>query len=403
MASDPKYAQLPGIARDQPDVYESGDLPESDQSKTPEELDSESVEKIPINVGESFTKFKGKQLDSSGLDFSDKISRSRRTGYVVQSEYEIVGEREAETPLQKYQRIQHEIRELADEVNKLKDGMKDTSKDEISPVQLAQQTEFLHHQLADLHLESILGSEAKVDLADPQGALQKRLLNQIEMFKQMSMRAKSPGKGKSPERPAGGDQITYELFYKPEQAKFANTARMADLEQRLERLEAVIGQNPEKLSSLTKDAANKSLVGAVVSLTAKTSLFDPDQLDQIEGRMVGLLQKLNSIAEKKDVVEDCDKQTKITALYDVVKKWESIAGSVPHILDRLVALKELHEQALQFSQALTHLDTSQQQIDTSLKSHGDMLKQLQSNFQENMTTIQGNCSSLDQRLKVVKK
>lgn len=36
--------------------------------------------------------------------------------------------------------------------------------------------------------------------------------------------------------------------------------QMADLEQRLERLEAVIGQNPEKLSSLTKDAANKSLV-----------------------------------------------------------------------------------------------------------------------------------------------
>lgn len=54
----------------------------------------------------------------------------------------------------------------------------------------------------------------------------RRLLNQIEMFKQMSMRAKSPGKGKSPERPAGGDQITYELFYKPEQAKFANTARV---------------------------------------------------------------------------------------------------------------------------------------------------------------------------------
>jgi hypothetical protein len=51
--------------------------------------------------------------------------------------------------------------------------------------------------------------------------------------------------------------------------------------------------------------------GAVVCLTAKTSLFDPDQLDQIEGRMVGLSQKLNSIAEKKDVVEDCDKQTKV--------------------------------------------------------------------------------------------
>jgi len=34
--------------------------------------------------------------------------------------------------------------------------------------------------------------------------------------------------------------------------------------------------------------------------------------------------------------------------------------------------------ALQFSQALAYLDTTQQEINTSLKSHGDMLKQVQS-------------------------
>ncbi len=32
--------------------------------------------------------------------------------------------------------------------------------------------------------------------------------------------------------------------------------------------------------------------------------------------------------------------------------------------------------ALQFSQALAHLDTAQQQIDGHLKSHGDMLKEV---------------------------
>ena len=29
--ADPKYANLPGIAHDQPDFYETGDLPESEQ------------------------------------------------------------------------------------------------------------------------------------------------------------------------------------------------------------------------------------------------------------------------------------------------------------------------------------------------------------------------------------
>jgi len=31
MSVDPKYAHLPGIAADQPDVYETSQLPESEQ------------------------------------------------------------------------------------------------------------------------------------------------------------------------------------------------------------------------------------------------------------------------------------------------------------------------------------------------------------------------------------
>ena len=41
----------------------------------------------------------------------------------------------------------------------------------VSPVPTGKQLEYLQHQLADLHLETLLGSEAKVDLTDPQGAL----------------------------------------------------------------------------------------------------------------------------------------------------------------------------------------------------------------------------------------
>ncbi|PNI39231.1 DCTN2 isoform 12 [Pan troglodytes] len=31
--ADPKYADLPGIARNEPDVYETSDLPEDDQAE----------------------------------------------------------------------------------------------------------------------------------------------------------------------------------------------------------------------------------------------------------------------------------------------------------------------------------------------------------------------------------
>ncbi|EDM16483.1 dynactin 2, isoform CRA_b [Rattus norvegicus] len=45
--ADPKYADLPGIARNEPDVYETSDLPEDDQAEfDAEELSSTSVEHI---------------------------------------------------------------------------------------------------------------------------------------------------------------------------------------------------------------------------------------------------------------------------------------------------------------------------------------------------------------------
>lgn len=44
MALNPKYAELPGFAHDQPDVYETDDLPEAEQALEPLVDESESVE-----------------------------------------------------------------------------------------------------------------------------------------------------------------------------------------------------------------------------------------------------------------------------------------------------------------------------------------------------------------------
>lgn len=137
---------------------------------------------------------------------------------------------------------------------------------------------------------------------------------------------------------------------------------------------------------------------------------------------------------------------KISELYEIVKKWDSLSDTLPNIVDRLSSLNQLHEQgamlspetrseallcvsvsALQFSQALAHLDTSQQNIAEHLQSHGDMLKQVrhplmrkfpevifdisilspllqvQSTLSENLTTIKKNCEAIDSRVNALSK
>ena len=79
--ADPKYANLPGLDLDQPDVYETDDRPEVDQYETSDYGDqSDVVETLHITATEAFGTFKSKHLDTTNLDFSDTIKKSKRHG-----------------------------------------------------------------------------------------------------------------------------------------------------------------------------------------------------------------------------------------------------------------------------------------------------------------------------------
>lgn len=81
----------------------------------------------------------------------------------------------AETPQQKYTRLQTEVRELAEEVA----SMEAAPGTELSPLQLAKQVEYLQTQLGDLKLDRVLGHSAATNLADPQAALHKSVCHSI--------------------------------------------------------------------------------------------------------------------------------------------------------------------------------------------------------------------------------
>ncbi|BFY97043.1 hypothetical protein BsWGS_00083 [Bradybaena similaris] len=404
--ADPKYAKLPGIDLNSPDVFESDDLPEADRNIAPQVADdqsSESVERISINTNAAFETFKSKSVSTGKTDFSDSVGKVRTIGYFADKTVHEFAEdgSKCESPQQKFQRLQQELRDLAEEVGRLKHNVTDAGSGEsVTPVSMGKQIEYLQHQLTQLHLEKLLGPEAAVDLADPQGLLRKRLLTELDSFK--------PGlesKDKAKEA-AGHDakgHVLYELYHRPEHAQFSKNAKVAMLEERLDRLENVVGKNFDKMSSLTSDTQNKSLLGAVAVLNSKLSLLDAVSTESVEARLNVVIQKMQQITEKKETQADPDKQKQISDLYDLVKKWESTAETLPQVVDRLLSLRELHEQALQFSQALSYLDTAQQEVRASIASHNDMLKQMQSSLVENNKRIQQNVESIEKRLKALDK
>ncbi|XP_074990066.1 dynactin subunit 2-like isoform X2 [Calonectris borealis] len=329
--ADPKYADLPGIAWNEPDVYETSDLPEDDQAEfEAEELTSTSVEHLIINPNAAYEKFREKRLGTEGVDFSDRISKTRTTGY-ESGEYEILGEGlgAKETPQQRYQRLQHEVQELVQEVEQIQSTLKESAaEEELTPMALARQVEGLKQQLVSSHLEKLLGPAAAIDFADPEGALAKRLLQQLEVAKcSKAAPGKSPAKAPVPT----GDAVTFELYWRPEQDQFAQTAKMAELEKRLAQLEATVRCEPDSQET-------------VQVLQAKVNILDVAVLDQVEARLQSVLGKVNEIAKHKATVQDADTQSKIHQIYETMQRWDPVASTLPDVVQRLVTLRDLHEQ-----------------------------------------------------------
>lgn len=356
------------------------------------------MEHIIVNPNAAYDKFKDKRVGTKGLDFSDRIGKTKRTGY-ESGDYEMLGEGLGvkETPQQKYQRLLHEVQELTTEVEKIKTTVKESATEEkLTPVVLAKQLAALKQQLVASHLEKLLGPDAAINLADPDGALAKRLLLQLEATK--SSKGSSGGKATAG-APPDSSLVTYELHSRPEQDKFSQAAKVAELEKRLTELEATVRCDQDAQNPLSAGLQGACLMETVELLQAKVSALDLAVLDQVEARLQSVLGKVNEIAKHKASVEDADTQNKVHQLYETIQRWSPVASTLPELVQRLVTIKQLHEQAMQFGQLLTHLDTTQQMMASSLKDNTALLTQVQTTMRENLATVEGNFASIDARMK----
>lgn len=393
--ADPKYADLPGIAYDEPDVFETSELPESEQTADFYEEENDPIEKIHISSDDAFNKFKGKYVDGTNVDFSSKIEKRIRTGYNAGSgDWEVVG-RGQETPIQKYNRLQCEMKELLEEINEIQ---KNKTSEDLSCLVSTEKVEQSLKKLADLKLEQSLGEEVVQKLSDPQGIQIKKLMSQIEEYKATIH--------EKPESQVDTDleNIVYQFAYKPGQASLAQTTRIAELETRLNRLEKVLGASSDKLTRLTAANSKGSLLETAEHLSATASLLDSSQLDHIEGRLGALAQKMEGIAEKKkQIQQDEEKDKMILELFEMVKNTEQVSKLLPKTIARLKALEELHKKATDFTKTIAQIEAAQTEIIGNIDNNKTLLQGVQESFAMSLNEINSTVISLDSRIKALKK
>lgn len=304
-------------------MYETPDVPEEETSDFFEETENECIERLHISTKDSYNKFKGKYL-TGNVDFSDRVGRKIRSGYDARSGcWELAAEGEKESPIEKCRRLQCEMNELMQDIADLNTDATVSKEEKESYEAIAMVVNSAKKVLSSLRLEQVLGKEAVVAASDQEV---KKLFSQVDEYKKTI--------GGSVVLPPTVASTVNELEY---------TTRIAELENRLHQLEAVVGAQPEKLSRLANSLGTNNLLEAVQQVSTRAALLQPNQLDLIETRIAALADKMDGIAEKSTASgRDVSSEQKVLELYDIAKRTEPIAHLLPNMLQRMQALENLH-------------------------------------------------------------
>uniref|UniRef100_A0A182WEH2 Dynactin subunit 2 n=1 Tax=Anopheles minimus TaxID=112268 RepID=A0A182WEH2_9DIPT len=375
--ADPKFQYLPYIAHDQPDVYETPDVNEAETSDYDEdEPVNDAIERLHISTKDSIGKFRGKYL-TGDVDFSDGIGRKNRLGYDARSlDYELAGEGERETPLQRCHRLKCEMNELMEEIEASRADTGRTAEEKASYETVFGVVSTAKKVLESLKLEQVIGSEVVAGGGDAEA---KKLIAQIEEYKKTGAVSSSDPK-----------MVANELV---------QSARVAQLEHRLHQLEVAVGAKPERISRLVGTTGTGNLIEAVQNISAKAALLKTSQLDTIEQRLSNLLQQMNSIQEKSNATgQDPNREQKILELYEIAKSTEPIVQILPDMLHRMQTLESLHKYATNFSKLFAELETTQASILNGVAANKTLLTGVQEAFAQNLENVNKEVKKLEEHM-----
>lgn len=251
------------------------------------------------------------------------LGRRKSTIYFVRrsSEWELCGDGEKESPVQRCRRLQCEMEELMQDISAIQQDSKVSKEEKESYETVGAVVNNAKKVLESLRLEQILGKESAP--ADAEAEV-KQLMHKVDEYK------KSGGLAGVKLVSVGGGELV-------------QTTRIATLEHRLYELERAIGAKSEKLCRLSSSLGTDSLLDAVQQLSTRAALLQPSQLDLIEARLNNLAIKMDTINEKANVgTGDAAREQKTLELFEIAKRTEPITQILPEMLDRMQALESLH-------------------------------------------------------------
>eukprot|EP00008_Paramoeba_atlantica_P007784 CAMPEP_0201488540 /NCGR_PEP_ID=MMETSP0151_2-20130828/18806_1 /ASSEMBLY_ACC=CAM_ASM_000257 /TAXON_ID=200890 /ORGANISM="Paramoeba atlantica, Strain 621/1 / CCAP 1560/9" /LENGTH=381 /DNA_ID=CAMNT_0047873855 /DNA_START=57 /DNA_END=1202 /DNA_ORIENTATION=+ len=342
--------------------------------------DGEGLDEEGLPTELAFGRFQGRQL-SSHVDFSDMVypRKGKRVGFVPsQTEFETEDVSE-ESLLQRFHRLQHEVKQFIIDVEKQKDK-KEEEGTGVNLGDLAKQMEFAYGNLVN-SAETLTtttnktapGASRRVGTSFPGG------------FADSS--AKVEAEVKQAKQSDGSSSVTYELHYNQsvDREGKRNAEEIVRVERRVASLEQYVGPISASDSCCLEDS--------VAKLENRSKLFNENELKTIHAHLTRILQDID-----EGKLEKQQQAVKIDQLYELLKRREETERQIPVIATRMHALKGLHERSARVVQEIESLNTNQNQLESLLKEDRELLISLRQSLTESARTMDENLQSMRSRV-----
>jgi dynactin-2 len=250
----------------------------------------------------------------------------------------------------------------------------------------------------------------------------------------------------------GQGTMAYQLVYSKDSGREMKMAQVSELERRLATLEQVVTGKvaPEPTDfSLAFSSSSTSSPGAspypsqgiassLDDIRAKVSSLDEHAIDQLSHRMTKLTRQYETLKALRDASQShipipshssdpssnsigpdavssssspssslspaptpstlTIDNSKLDKLFHSITHLDTVASELPIVVERLVQLRALHEQAVHFSSQISSISSSQTEISSVLASNLAGITRMQDSLSNNMGTIEKNVLALEKRI-----
>ncbi|KAK6018251.1 Dynamitin [Ostertagia ostertagi] len=321
------------------DVYESEDLPESEQfinsfsaRSTVDSTDNENIELIHLDIDAARKRFKDRTLNTQNMTSPTQSLKGEGNRMEVQCTYS-----EPEL-LSRIHRIACEIDELAQQLQE--DSAKTT------PMVNESSLAALAEELKGVKVSKVSGG-APVS--------------------------------KEKETPAKSDKSA--------------DGKLLSLEQRLRRIETLVGET---------DPCRQPIADFMEDIRFRLDALNPSYIEGMETRLNSILSKLDQVDDKRQKSVDGEMETKVNDLLELMSKWDVVCAAMPSNLKKIQGLHRLHEQAQHFSERLSQLIGVRDQIEKAIAADRMAMCELQVKAKEDISAVLGQIANLEERLKAIK-